>query len=48
MLWHLIIQGPRAGIMVDGFRLDAEVVQNGHVCVRVVPEWGFLGMPWRY
>jgi hypothetical protein len=23
--------------MVDGFRLDAKVVQNGHVCIRVVP-----------
>mmetsp|Transcript_29917 Transcript_29917/g.64489 ORF Transcript_29917/g.64489 Transcript_29917/m.64489 type:complete len:256 (+) Transcript_29917:1039-1806(+) len=32
----LIVQGPRAGIMVDGFRLDAKVVQNGHVCIRVV------------
>ena len=37
MLWHLIVQGPRAGIMVDGFCLDAKVVQNGHVCIRVVP-----------
>ena len=34
---YLIVQGPRPGIMVDGFRLNAKVVQNGHVCIRVVP-----------